>query len=141
MENVIYHTRRCLKLDCFTSTKWPPDFAWLINNFIIIYHNYSGMTVKAVYIPIIIPNNRIPFSTIMFLQLCTPGTVYKLLNFRLKCLHLPFISVTQYSHDFSTLLLTHVLFTITFLCHTAHLRSNFPPYIPTYGILNRHDPL
>ena len=139
--NCIWYIRRCLKLDCFTSTKRPPDFARLINNFIIIYHNYSGMTVKAVYIPIIIPNNRIPFSPIMFLQLCTPGTVYKLLNFRLKCLHLPFISVTQYSHDFSTLLLTHVLFTITFLCHTAHLRSNFPPYIPTYGILNRHDPL
>ena len=25
MENVIYHIRRCLKLDCFMSTKWPPD--------------------------------------------------------------------------------------------------------------------
>ena len=26
-ENVIYHIRRCLKLDCLTSTKWPPYFA------------------------------------------------------------------------------------------------------------------
>jgi len=35
-ENVICHIRRCLKLDCLTSTKWPPGFAQLINNCIII---------------------------------------------------------------------------------------------------------
>ena len=129
--NCIWYIRRCLKLDCFTSTKRPPDFARLINNFIIIYHNYSGMTVKTVYIPIILvhnilwhyfdpaifsskllnqqqpiwckqwgqidnsetvtsaiklnlinltPKNRIHFSPIMFLLLCTQWTVYKLLN-------------------------------------------------------------
>ena len=61
-ENVVYHIRRCLKLDCFTSTKWPPDFARLINNFIIIYHNNSRMTVKAVYIP-----NELLYQTIAFL--------------------------------------------------------------------------
>ena len=56
-ENVIYHIRRCLKLDCFTPTKWPPDFARLNNNFIIIYNNYFGMTVKTEYIPnILVPN-------------------------------------------------------------------------------------
>ena len=49
-ENVVYHIRRCLKLDCFTSTKWPPDFALLNSNFIIIYHNYFGMTVKTEYL-------------------------------------------------------------------------------------------
>jgi len=48
------HIRRCLKLDCFTSTNWPPDFARLINTCIIIYNNNSGMTVKTVYIPIIL---------------------------------------------------------------------------------------
>ena len=54
---VIYHIMRCLKLDCFTSTKWSPDFARLNNNFIIIYHNNSGMTVKTLYIPIILVPN------------------------------------------------------------------------------------
>jgi len=124
-ENVIYHIRRCPKLDCFTSTQWPPYFARFINNCIIIYNNNSVMTVKTVYIPIILlpntsdtmlmqhfssnlkstaahlvinvnneakltiqklasqtsnslniinltPHNRIPFSPIMFLLLCTP---------------------------------------------------------------------
>ena len=52
MENVIYHIRRC-----FMSTKWPPDFARLINNCIIIYNNNSGMTVKTVYIPILLIQN------------------------------------------------------------------------------------
>ena len=129
MENVIYHIRRC-----FMSTKWPPDFARLINNCIIIYNNNSGMTVKTVYIqtnvlPNILwhycdaafllkpfkstaaysvidvnnevkltiqklaiqpsnalniinltPKNRIPYSPIMFLLLCTPWTVYRLFN-------------------------------------------------------------
>ena len=56
-ENVIYHIRRCLKLDCFASTKWPPDLAWLINNCIIIFNNNSGMTIKTVYIPIILLPN------------------------------------------------------------------------------------
>jgi len=56
-ENVIYHIRRCLISDCFTSTKWPPDFARLINNCIIIYKNNSGMTVQPVYIPIILLPN------------------------------------------------------------------------------------
>jgi len=56
-ENVIYHIRRRLKLDCFTSTKWPPEFARLINNCIIIYNNNSGMTVKTVYISIILLPN------------------------------------------------------------------------------------
>jgi len=50
--NVISYIRRCLKLDCFTSTKWPADFARLINNCIIIYNNNYGMTVKTTYIPI-----------------------------------------------------------------------------------------
>jgi len=55
-ENVIYHIR-CLKLDCFTSTKWLPDFTQLINYCIIIYNNNSGMTVKTVYIQInLLPN-------------------------------------------------------------------------------------
>ena len=53
----IYHIRRCRNLALFFVQKWPPDFAWLINNFIIIYHNYSGMTVKTVYIPIILVPN------------------------------------------------------------------------------------
>jgi len=56
-ENVIYHIRRCIKWDCFTSTKWPPDFARLINNRNIIYNNNSGMTVKTVYITIILLPN------------------------------------------------------------------------------------
>ena len=43
--------KESLKLDCFTSTKWPPDVARLIKIVIIIYHNYSGMTVKTVYLP------------------------------------------------------------------------------------------
>ena len=56
-ENVINHIWRCLKLDCFTSTQWRPDFARLINNCIIIYNKNSGMTVKTVYIPIcLLPN-------------------------------------------------------------------------------------
>jgi len=113
---------------------WRPDLAWLINSCIIIYNNNSGMTVKTVYIPIILlssilwhyfdaacllktlksttaysvidvnnedkltiqklarqpsnslniinltPKNRIPFSPIMFLLLCTPWTVYRLFN-------------------------------------------------------------
>ena len=125
-ENIIYHIRRCLKLDCITSTKWPSGFAQLINNCIIVYNNNSWMTVKTVYIPIILlpnillhyfdaafllkplkstaaysvtdvnnevkltiqelagqlsyslniinltPKNRIPFSPIMYLLLCTP---------------------------------------------------------------------
>ena len=56
-ENVIYHIWRCLILDCFTSTKWPPDFARLINNCIIIYNNNSGMTAKTMYITIILLPN------------------------------------------------------------------------------------
>ena len=40
-ENVINRIRRCLKLDCFRSTKWPPDLSRLINNCIIIYNNNS----------------------------------------------------------------------------------------------------
>ena len=39
------------------STKWPPDYARLINNCVIIYNNNSGMTVKNVYIPIILLPN------------------------------------------------------------------------------------
>ena len=54
---VICHIRRCLKLDCFTSTKWSPYFARLTNNCNIIYTNNSGMTVKTVYISTIsLPN-------------------------------------------------------------------------------------
>ena len=133
-ENVIYHIWICLKLDCFTSTKWPPAFARLVNNCIVIYSNNSWDTVKTVYIPIslipqilwhyfdgafllkplklkvahsvidvnyevkltfrklasqpsnslniinLIPKNRIAFSPIVFLLLCTPWTVYKLFN-------------------------------------------------------------
>ena len=138
-----YHTRhgirhlpykQMFKIRHFTSTKWPPDFARLINHCIIIYNNNSGMTVKPVYIQIILlpnilwhfvdaaflikplestaaysvfdvnkevnltiqklasqpsnslnivnlaPNNRIPFSSIMFFLLCTPWIVYKLFN-------------------------------------------------------------
>ena len=56
-ENVIYHVRRWLKLECFTSTKWPPDLARFINNCNIIYNNNSGMTVKTVFIPIILLSN------------------------------------------------------------------------------------
>ena len=39
-ENIIYHIRRCLKLDCFRSKYC----ARLINTYIIIYNNNSGMT-------------------------------------------------------------------------------------------------
>ena len=56
-ENVIYHIRRCLKLDCVMSTKWPPEYARFINNCVIIYNNNFGMTVKNVYIPIILLPN------------------------------------------------------------------------------------
>jgi len=56
-ENVIYHIRICLNLDRFTSTQWPADCARLINNCIIIYNNNSGVTVKSVYIPIILLTN------------------------------------------------------------------------------------
>jgi len=45
MENVIYHIRRCQKLDFFMSSKWLPDLVWLNNIFIIIYNNNSVMTV------------------------------------------------------------------------------------------------
>ena len=56
-ENVINRIRRCLKLDCFTSTKWQPDLSRLMNNCNIIYNNYSGMSVNTVIIPIILfPN-------------------------------------------------------------------------------------
>jgi len=48
-ENVIYHIRRYQKLDCLTSTKWPPDFARLNNNFISIYHNYFGMSLNWIH--------------------------------------------------------------------------------------------
>jgi len=39
------------------STKWPPDYARLINNCVIIYNNNFGMTVTIVYIPIILLPN------------------------------------------------------------------------------------
>ena len=35
----------------------PPEFARLINDCIIIYNNHSGMTVKTVYISIILLPN------------------------------------------------------------------------------------
>ena len=34
------------ELDCFTTTKWSPCLARLMNIFIFIYHNNSGMTLK-----------------------------------------------------------------------------------------------
>ena len=82
MENVIYHIRRCLKLDCFTSTKWLPDFAWLINNCIIIYNSNSGMTVKTVYIPIILLPNilRHYFDAAFLLKPLKSTAAYTVIN-------------------------------------------------------------
>jgi len=82
MENVIYHIRRCLKLDCFTSTKWLPDFARLINNCIIIYNSNSGMTVKTVYIPIILLPNilRHYFDAAFLLKPLKSTAAYTVIN-------------------------------------------------------------
>ena len=57
-ENVICHIRRWMsKTKLFRATKWPPDFARLNSNCIIIYYNYFGMTVTTDYIPnILVPN-------------------------------------------------------------------------------------
>ena len=45
------------KTKLFRATKWPPDFARLNSNCIIIYYNYFGMTVTTDYIPnILVPN-------------------------------------------------------------------------------------
>ena len=59
-ENVIYHIRRCLKLDRFTVSRQQNGrqiFSRLINSCMIIYNNNSGMTIKTVYIPILLPPN------------------------------------------------------------------------------------
>ena len=47
------------KTRLFRATQWPPYFDWLNNNFIIIYHTYSGMTVKTEYIPTILVLNNL----------------------------------------------------------------------------------
>jgi len=45
------------KIRLFQVNKMAPDITRLINNCIIIYNNNSGMTVKTVYIPmILLPN-------------------------------------------------------------------------------------
>ena len=45
------------KIRLFQINKIAPDITWLINNCIIIYNNNSGMTVKTVYIPILLLRN------------------------------------------------------------------------------------
>ena len=81
-ENVIYHIRKCLKLDCFTSTKWPPDFARLNNNFIIIYHYYFGMTFKTEYIPITLVSNILwhYFDAVFLLQNLKSTAAYSVID-------------------------------------------------------------
>jgi len=45
------------KIRLFQVNKMAPDITRLINNCIIVYNNNSGMTVKTVYIPmILLPN-------------------------------------------------------------------------------------